>query len=72
MSLEIFFIPYKEVKKVINSKLHNYKKAEFLSLILRLNTIAIIKKAGSGHIGTSFSAIDIFVRNKKIKNSFRR
>ena len=60
MNPEIFFVPYKEVKKILNSKLNDYTKAKFLALIHRLNTIAIIKKAGSGHIGASLSAIDIF------------
>ena len=83
MNLNIFFIPYKEIKKIINLKINNYAKAELLSLINRLNTLAMIKNAGSGHIGTSFSAIDIFVWvkffqfktnkqdiNKKFRNIF--
>ena len=67
MNLEIFFVPYKEVKKIINLKLNDYSKAEFLALIHRLNTIAIIKKAGSGHMGTSLSAVDIFIWIKFFK-----
>ena len=80
MNPEIFFVPYKEVKKILNSKLNDYTKAKFLALIHRLNTIAIIKKAGSGHIGASLSAIDIFIwikffkyktGKKNIKNNSR-
>ena len=83
MNLKIFFTPYKEIKKIINLKISNYKKAELLASVSRLNTIAMIKKAGSGHIGTSFSSIDIFVWikffqfktdkkdiNKKFRNIF--
>ena len=61
MDSKILFVIYKEIKKIENFKIDNYYKAELLALINRLNTLAIIKKAGSGHIGTSFSAMDIFV-----------
>ncbi len=80
MTLEIFFVPYKEINKIINLKINDFVKAELLALVNRLNTISIIKKAGSGHIGTSLSAIDIFIwvkffqfktYNKDIKKKFR-
>ena len=47
--------------KIFNSKLHKYKKAELIADFCRLNTLSIIKLAGSGHLGTSMSAMDIFV-----------
>ena len=80
MTLEIFFVPYKEINKIINLKINDFIKAELLALVNRLNTVAIIKKAGSGHIGTSLSAIDIFIwvkffqfktYKKDIKKKFR-
>ena len=80
MNLKIFFTPYKEIKKIQKLKINNYKKAEILASISRLNTFAMIKKAGSGHIGTSFSSIDIFVwikffqfktKKKDINKKFR-
>jgi len=61
METKILFVIFKEIQKVLNFKVNKYYKAELLALINRLNTLAIIKKAGSGHIGTSFSAMDIFV-----------
>ena len=64
MDNKIFFIIYKEIQKIRNFKINIYHKAKLLALINRLNTLAIIKKAGSGHIGTSFSAMDIFVWTK--------
>ena len=64
MDSRILFIIFKEIKKIENLKIDKYYKAELLALINRLNTLAIIKKAGSGHIGTSFSAMDIFVWTK--------
>ena len=61
MKGKIFFIKNKQIEKIVNSKLNDYSKAEILSSICRLNTLSIIKRAGSGHIGTSFSAMEIFV-----------
>ena len=61
MNTKISFVNYKEIVKIFNFKINDFKKAELLSLINRLNTLTIIKKAGSGHIGTSFSAMDIFI-----------
>ena len=80
MTSEIFFVPCKEINKIINLKINDFVKAELLALVNRLNTVAIIKKAGSGHIGTSLSAIDIFIwvkffqfktYKKDIKKKFR-
>ena len=61
MNNKILFVNNKEISKIINSKINDFHKVELISLINRLNTLSIIKKAGSGHIGTSFSAMDIFV-----------
>ena len=43
MNLKIFFTPYKEIKKIQKLKINNYKKAEILASISRLNTFAMIK-----------------------------
>tara|TARA_E500000331_G_scaffold339162_1_gene369139 strand:- start:213 stop:1208 length:996 start_codon:yes stop_codon:yes gene_type:complete len=64
MDNRIYFIVFKEIQKIENFKINKYYKAELIALINRLNTLAIIKQAGSGHIGTSFSAMDIFVWTK--------
>ena len=47
--------------EIFNLKLDKFKKAELISDFCRINTLSIIKLAGSGHIGTSMSAMDIFV-----------
>lgn len=47
--------------EIFNSNLDKFKKAELISDFCRINTLSIIKLAGSGHIGTSMSAMDIFV-----------
>ena len=74
MLKKILFIKNDQVKRIVDSKIDNFRKAELISAICRINTLSIIKKAGSGHIGTSFSAIDLFIWIKflflKIKKSF--
>ena len=57
----MFFIENKELNKILKLKINKYKKAEILATICRLNTLTSIMKAGSGHIGTSFSAMDLFI-----------
>ena len=43
-----------------NDALSNIQKTEIFSVFSRVNTLYMIAKAGSGHIGTSFSSMDIF------------
>tara|TARA_B100001248_G_C27375158_1_gene453841 strand:+ start:906 stop:1892 length:987 start_codon:yes stop_codon:yes gene_type:complete len=76
MKEEIYFIEKNEIEKVVKSRLNNFQKAEIISAICRLNTLSIIKRAGSGHLGTSFSAMDIFVwikffKFKTLKNDLK-
>ena len=58
---KMLFIKKNEIDKVLALKIDNYRKAEILSAICRVNTLSIIKRAGSGHIGPSFSAMDLFI-----------
>ncbi len=58
--LEISFIEKEEFKRVQNAEIDKYGKLEIISDMCRLNTLSAVKKAGSGHIGSSFSAMDIF------------
>ena len=44
-----------------NKKIKTLKKLELISLALRLNILYSIQKAGSGHLGSSLSALDIFL-----------
>lgn len=47
--------------KIFNdSRLNNSKKTLALSLMCKINTLYSIQKAGSGHLGSSLSALDIF------------
>ena len=67
MTKKILFFKNSEIDKILKLKIKDIYKAEILASICRLNTLSIIKKAGSGHIGTSFSAMDIFVWVKFFK-----
>ena len=45
---EINFIKNKVIKKINKLKIDKFEKAEIISAICRLNTLSIIKRAGSG------------------------
>jgi len=60
--MELNFIKKNQIDKVIKSnKLNNLNKALIISNICRLNILFMIKNAGSGHLGTSMSSVDIMV-----------
>jgi len=44
---------------VLNSELCSVDKAKIYASLCRINTLYMIAKAGSGHIGSSFSSMDI-------------
>jgi len=74
MKNKIYFVEKKEINKILKSKIDIFTKAKLISLVCRLNTLSMIKKAGSGHLGTSMSAMDLmvwvkfFLQKKKIKD----
>ena len=56
------YIPFSSIKKIKKSKkIDFFSRLELLSLVLRLNILYSIQKAGSGHLGSSLSALDIFL-----------
>ncbi|MBX3042393.1 MAG: 1-deoxy-D-xylulose-5-phosphate synthase [Candidatus Kapabacteria bacterium] len=50
-----------EFDKVLNSNLSQKQKSELFAAMCRYNCFVSVKKAGSGHLGSSFSAMDIVV-----------
>lgn len=56
---KLYYFPYIEFKKVINLNISSENRAEIYADMCRLNTLYMIAKAGSGHIGGSFSSLDI-------------
>jgi len=56
------YISSTSIKKIQKIKSIKYfDRLELLGLILRLNILYSIQKAGSGHLGSSLSAVDIFL-----------
>ena len=55
----ITLIPFEEFQRVRNAELSNFKKLELIADMNRANTLAAVKRAGSGHLGSSFSAMEI-------------
>lgn len=55
----IKLIPFEEFQRVRNAQMDKYKKLAILADMNRANTLAAVKRAGSGHLGSSFSAMDI-------------
>ena len=57
--VDIHIIPLAEIRRVRDADLAQDAKLGLIADICRLNTIATVKRAGSGHLGSSFSATDI-------------
>lgn len=57
--IEIKLIPEKEFKRVRAADIDKYTKLQLLADMCRTNAIATVKRAGSGHLGSSFSSLDI-------------
>src|SRR3954452_16194293 len=53
------YVPLEEIRRVRASIADELARAEITADVCRLNTLYMIMNAGSGHIGSSFSATDI-------------
>ncbi len=59
--VKIGFITPKELNRIQDSEIPKFEKLQLIADMCRLNTLSAIKMAGSGHLGSSLSAMDIFV-----------
>ncbi len=57
--IEIRLIPEKEFNRVRTANIDKHAKLHLLADMCRANAIATVKRAGSGHLGSSFSSLDI-------------
>ena len=57
--IEIKLIPENEFKRIRAANMDKYAKLQLLADMCRANAIATVKRAGSGHLGSSFSSLDI-------------
>ena len=55
----MIFILESKLNEIWKSKINDYDKCKIISNINRINILSMIYNAGSGHIGTSMSAIDL-------------
>jgi len=57
--LEIRLIPQTEIKRIREAAIDKYTRLSLISDICSANALATVKRAGSGHLGSSFSSLDI-------------
>ena len=56
---ELTYVPIKEIARIRRAKSDPVRRAAAFATICRINTLYMIARAGSGHIGSSFSSLDI-------------
>ena len=68
VSGNLIYIPQSEFERIINSDLKFNDKIKIFSQACRVNILYMIANAGSGHIGSSFSSIEImtYINIKKV------
>lgn len=55
----LYYVPYKEFERVRSLTVGAVEKTALFAALCRINTLYMIARAGSGHIGSSFSSMDI-------------
>ena len=60
--ITVRIVPQSEFGRVEAAALDDDRKLALIADMCRLNTLSAIKRAGSGHLGTSFSCMDLVVR----------
>ncbi len=59
---DIRLIPAEEFERVRQTQIEEITKLNLIADMCRANALAAVKQAGSGHLGSSFSAMDIVVQ----------
>lgn len=55
----LYFLPYQEFQRIRSLDVPSEQRAAIFADMCRLNALYMIARAGSGHIGSSFSCLDI-------------
>ena len=55
----LYYVPYNEFERIRELPLSPVEKTGLFAALCRINTLYMIARAGSGHIGSSFSSMDI-------------
>jgi transketolase len=58
-AVDLRFVPHAEFRRVLDAPLAPELRAELFAGLCRLNVLYMVKRAGSGHLGTSFSSLDL-------------
>src|SRR6188474_2134839 len=58
-SLELHYVPVGEFQRLLRRDLNPVQRARAFAALARINTLYMIAGAWSGHIGTSFSSLEI-------------
>src|SRR5687768_8393134 len=58
-TLELRYVPVTEFRRLLDAKATDVARARAFAALARINTLYMIAGAWSGHIGTSFSSIEI-------------
>ena len=58
---DLTLIPRSEFERVLHADLDTADRLGLLANMCRLNALVAVKRAGSGHLGSSFSAMDVVV-----------
>lgn len=56
---QLIYIPKTQFHKLLKAEADAIGRTQAFATLCRINTLYMIKRAGSGHIGSSFSAMDI-------------
>lgn len=57
---ELCYVPKAQFARLAQDTLSREQRAAIFSALCRINTLYMIARAGSGHIGTSFSSLEMF------------
>ena len=53
------YVPKHEFDRVLSANISEIEKVELFVALCRINTLYMIARSGSGHIGSSFSSLEI-------------
>jgi transketolase len=55
----LYYVPYKEFQRILSLSIGPIDRTALFAALCRINTLYMISRAGSGHIGSSFSSMEI-------------
>jgi transketolase len=59
LSGTLYYVPEEEFSRILSLPINSIKKTRLFASLCRINTLYMIARAGSGHIGSSFSSMEI-------------